>query len=225
MPVARKTPRRAQGERGARAAQGERRTQGERRESMMRKLVDAATESLIDVGYAGASVQEVCARAGVSTGALFRHFPTREALMVAAGEDVGRQLLERYRREFEALRGERDPLELALRLVRGSCRSRLNQAWYELAMAARTNGRLHKALGPMAERYYADITALAHELLPELADALGEHFPLLVSTIVAVFDGEVVQRFVLKAPALEEARLQLLLGVVRQLSSSGRRAS
>jgi AcrR family transcriptional regulator len=161
----------------------------------------------------------------VSTGGLFRHFPTREALMVAVGEDVGHQLLERYRHEFEALRGEREPLELALRLVRGSCHSRLNQAWYELAMAARTNKRLHKALGPMAERYYADIATLAHELLPELAGAVGDYFPVLVSTIVAVFDGEVVHRFVVKKPAVEEARLELLLALVRQLSSSGRRAS
>ncbi|HEX8951307.1 MAG TPA: hypothetical protein VF945_05655, partial [Polyangia bacterium] len=135
-----------------------------------------------------------------------------------------RQLLERYRREFEALRGEREPLELALRLVRGSCRSRLNQAWYELAMAARTNKRLHKALGPMAERYYADIAALAHELLPELAATAGEYFPILVSTIIAVFDGEVVHRFVIKEPVADEARLQLLLALVRQISPSARRA-
>ncbi len=199
-----------------------RRTQGERREATMRKLVDAATDALIDVGYAGASVQEVCARAGVSSGGLFRHFATREALMVAVGEDVGQQLLARYRREFESLRGQREPLELALRLVRATCRSRLNQAWYELAIAARTNPRLYKALGPMAERYYADIAGLAHELLPELAAALGEHFPILVSTIVAVFDGEVVHRFVLKKPLADEARLQLLLAVVRQLTSSRR---
>lgn len=202
-----------------------RRTQGERREATIKKLVDAATDALIDVGYAEASVQEVCTRAGVSTGGLFRHFATREALMVAVGEDVGRKLLSRYRHEFEALRGERDPLELALRLVRTSCRSRLNQAWYELAMAARTNKRLQKAIAPMAERYYADIAALAHELLPELAEALGDHFAVLVSTIIAVFDGEVVHRFVLKAPAVEEARLGLLVGVVRQLSASARRAS
>ncbi|HEX8953487.1 MAG TPA: helix-turn-helix domain-containing protein, partial [Polyangia bacterium] len=64
-----------------------RRTQGERKESTMRKLVDAATEAIIDVGYAEASVQEVCTRAGVSTGGLFRHFASREALMVAVGED------------------------------------------------------------------------------------------------------------------------------------------
>ncbi len=207
------------------AARAARRTQGERRGATIRKLLDAATEALIEVGYAEASVQEVCKRAGVSMGGLFRHFATREALMVAVGEDVGHKLLERYRREFEALRGEREPLELALRLVRASCRSRLNQAWYELAMAARTNARLRKAMGPLAARYYEDISALAHQLLPELARALGEYFPILVATIIAVFDGEVVHRFVLKKPLDEEARLQLLLALTRQLASSGGRAS
>jgi len=194
-----------------------RRTQVERREATVRKLLDAATDALIEVGYAEASTQEVCRRAEVSTGGLFRHFPTREALMVAVGEDVGRQLLEEYRKRFEALRGERDPLELALRLVRESCRSRLNQAWYELAMAARTNKRLQKSMGPLAERYFDDISALAHELLPDLARALGEYFPIMVSTIIAMFDGEVVHRFMLRKPIVEEARLQLLLSLTREL--------
>ena len=194
-----------------------RRTQEERREATIRKLFDAAIDALIEVGYAEASVQEICARAGVSSGGLFRHFASREELMVAVGEDVGRQQLVRYRREFEALRGEREPLELALRLVRNSCRSRLNQAWYELAIAARTNARLKKALAPTAARYYEDIRALARDLLPELAAALGARFDVLVDTIIAVFDGEVVHRFVLPKPKLEEDRIELLLGVTRLL--------
>jgi AcrR family transcriptional regulator len=194
-----------------------RRTQEMRREATMRKLLDAGTDALIDVGYAEASVQEVCARAGVSTGGLFRHFPTREALMVAVGRDVGQKILERYRREFETLRNQREPLELALRLVRSSCRSRLNQAWYELAVASRTNPRLRKALGPLAARYFEDIRGLAHELLPELAAALGDRFEVLVDTVIAIFDGEVVHRFMLRKPALEEKRLELLLGLMRLL--------
>jgi AcrR family transcriptional regulator len=194
-----------------------RRTQVERREATIRKLLDAATDALIELGYAEASVQEICARAGVSTGGLFRHFATREALMVAVGQDVGAQILTRYRREFESLRAKRDPLELAMRLVRASCRSRLNQAWYELFMAARTNKRLQKALAPTAARYFDDIRGLAHQLLPELAAALGDRFDVLVDSIIAIFDGEVVHRFVIKKPAFEEQRLELLLGLTRLL--------
>lgn len=200
------------------AVRAPRRTQEERREATIRKLLDAATAALIELGYAEASVQEVCKRAGVSTGGLFRHFATREALMVAVGQDVGGQILERYRREFESLRDEREPLELALRLVRASCRSRLNQAWYELFMAARTNKRLSKALAPTAERYFADIRSLAHQLLPDLAAQLGARFDVLVDTIIAIFDGEVVHRFVFKKPDFEQERLDLLLGLTRLLS-------
>jgi AcrR family transcriptional regulator len=188
-----------------------RRTQEERREETTRKLLDAASEVLIELGYAGASVQKVCERAGVSQGGLFRHYPTREALMVAVGEDVGQKLLADYKKKFEALRGASDdPLGLAMRLVRDQCRSRLNQAWYELAIACRTSPGLRKALQPAALRYYADVEVLARELLPELAREMGETFPVLVTTILAVFDGEVVHRFIMKAPQLEDARFELL---------------
>ncbi len=195
-----------------------RRTQQERREGTIRKLLDAAAETLIEVGYSEASVQRICARAEVSQGALFRHFATREALMVAVGEDVGEQLLERYRKRFVALpKGENDVVA-AMKLVRDACRSRLNQAWYELAMAARTNDNLRKGLEPVARRYYEDIARLARELLPELAATLGDSFEVLVGTIVAVFDGEVVHRFVLKEPKVEEARLEVLAGAVHLLT-------
>jgi|SRR5579859_750339 len=199
-----------------------RRTQEERREGTIRKLLDAATDALIDDGYAAASVQNVCARAELSQGALFRHFPTREALLVAVGDDVGHQMLTRYKRDFEALRDEEEPLVLAIRLVRERCRSRLNQAWYELAVAARTSATLRKSLKPVAERYHEEICALAVELLPDLAAAMGDRFPALVSTIIAVFDGESVHRFVLSKPAIEDQRIELLAAMAGMIGARPR---
>ena len=196
-----------------------RRTQGERREATIRKLLDATTEALIEVGYSGASVQQICARAGVSQGGLFRHFATREALMVAAAEDVAAQTLAHYRLEFEALRDREEPLALAMRLVRDHCRSRPNQAWYELAIAARTNATLRKAIQPIGERYYEHIEHLARQILPGEAEALGDHFPVLVETIIAVFDGEVLHRFVTKKARFDEARIHLLVGLARMIPS------
>lgn len=200
-----------------RAQSAPRRTQEERREGTIRKLLDAATEALIEDGYAAASVQNVCDRAGLSQGALFRHFATREELMVAVGQDVGREMLKRYRRDFEALSDREQPIALAMRLVRDRCRSRLNQAWYELAMAARTSPGLRKHLRPVAEQYHADIGALAVQLLPDLAGTLGDRFPVLVDTIVAVFDGESMHRFVLPRPSVDEARLEVLGMLVKRL--------
>lgn len=194
-----------------------RRTQQERREGTIRRLLDAATETLIEVGYAEASVQRICARAELSQGALFRHFATRDALMVAVGEDVGARLLEQVRARFVAT-PKGDDVAAAIGLVREACRSRLNQAWYELTMAARTNEGLRQGLEPVARRYFEDIERVARELLPDLATSLGDAFDVLVSTIVAVFDGEAVQGFVLRSRADEDERLAVLSRVVALLS-------
>jgi AcrR family transcriptional regulator len=201
-----------------------RRTQRERREDTIRRLIDAATETLIERGYAEASLQRICERAGLTQGALFRHFPTREALMVAVGEDVGRKLLSESRRKFTRAAIPRavsapapEAIATAIRIVRDACRTQLNQAWYELAIAARTSDTLRSALRPFAVKYNRDIAALARELLPDLAALLGERFDLLVDTIVATFDGEVVHRFVLKRAGLDEQRLELLSGLTAML--------
>lgn len=194
-----------------------RRTQKERREGTIRKLLDAATDTLIESGYAEASVQRICSRAELSQGALFRHFATREALMVAVAEDVGEKILERYRKKFLALPA--GDIASAVRLVREACRSRLNLAWYELSIAARTNPTLKKHLEPVARRYHEDIGTAARELLPDFAARTGPMFDALVATVIAMFDGEAIESFALAQPELEEKRLAFLLQAVERLRS------
>ncbi len=202
------------------------RTQEERRTGTIRKLLDAACDELVEVGYSGATTAKICARAGTSQGALFRHFPTRESLMVAVGEDIGSGMLESYAAAFrDATAPGRanvsDPLVGALGLVRQHCRSRKNQAFYELMVAARTDDRLKEALGPPTAAYYVAIEGLARALLPELAEALGTRFPLLVDTLLAVFDGEALHGFVLPDTERRDApRVELLASIVRLLSVS-----
>jgi AcrR family transcriptional regulator len=192
-----------------------RRTQFERREATIRKLLDAVTGTLIEVGYARTTVQEICARAGVSQGALYRHFPTMEALMVAVAEDVGARNLANYRQKLERLRDP--PIAEVLRLVRDIVRSAVNQAWYELAFASRTHPALRTALSPIGARYSHDILALGRQVLPEFAVSLGERFPMLVDTILAVFDGEAMHRLVRPKPEIEEARIELMARFIETL--------
>jgi TetR/AcrR family transcriptional repressor of nem operon len=47
-------------------------------------LLDAALGLIREQGYTSTSVDELCAQAGVTKGAFFHHFPTKEALAVAA---------------------------------------------------------------------------------------------------------------------------------------------
>lgn len=50
------------------------------------KLLDAALGAIRESGYAATSVEELCARAGVTKGAFFHHFPSKDALAVAAAD-------------------------------------------------------------------------------------------------------------------------------------------
>jgi AcrR family transcriptional regulator len=74
------------------------RTQQQRREETRRALLDAAVESLIEVGFARTTTLEVQRRADVSRGALLHHFPSKAELLVAAVD----HLAEMRARELKA---------------------------------------------------------------------------------------------------------------------------
>jgi AcrR family transcriptional regulator len=76
---------------------------------LRRVLIDAALQLVEEGGAEGLSVREAARRAGVSPGAPFRHFPSRDALMTAVAEEAQR----RFRAEIEAALAEApagDPL-------------------------------------------------------------------------------------------------------------------
>jgi TetR/AcrR family transcriptional repressor of nem operon len=61
-------------------------THGKRRSDARTALLDAALRLVREKGFAGTSVDELCAAAGVTKGAFFHHFKTKEALGVAAAD-------------------------------------------------------------------------------------------------------------------------------------------
>ena len=81
------------------------RTQQQRREETRRALLDAAVQSLIDVGFARTTTLEVQRRADVSRGALLHHFPSKAELLVAAVD----HLAEMRAREMKAFASQLPP--------------------------------------------------------------------------------------------------------------------
>lgn len=65
---------------------------------LRRVLIDAALQLVAEGGMDAVSVREAARRAGVSPGAPFRHFPSRDALIQAVAEEAQR----RFRAEIEA---------------------------------------------------------------------------------------------------------------------------
>ena len=56
------------------------------------RLIHAARKLLEDGGYAAASVQAIAERAGLAAGAMYRHFPSKEALYAAVLEHTYERL-------------------------------------------------------------------------------------------------------------------------------------
>jgi AcrR family transcriptional regulator len=69
---------------------------------LRRVLIDAALQLVGEGGADAVSVREAARRAGVSPGAPFRHFPSRDALMTAVAEEAQR----RFRAEIEVALAE-----------------------------------------------------------------------------------------------------------------------
>lgn len=59
------------------------------------RLLDAVVDLLVAGGYEGISIRRVAAAAGVSIGAVQHHFPTKDALLAAAMDRVGRAFRDR----------------------------------------------------------------------------------------------------------------------------------
>src|SRR6266478_2396216 len=151
---------------------------------LRRVLIDAALQLAEEGGAEQISVREAARRAGVSPGAPFRHFETRDALMTAVAEEAQR----RFRAEIqtalaEATAGDllsRDPLrrfrKLGLAYLRWAMR---NPAHFEIISSARYFD--HDGATELS-RDNAELIAMTERLLAE-AFAQGQLRPSDLKTV------------------------------------------
>jgi AcrR family transcriptional regulator len=64
----------------------------QRTEARRREILDAAQACFQRKGFHGASMDEICAQAGISPGGLYRYFPSKEAIIGAMAEDERRNV-------------------------------------------------------------------------------------------------------------------------------------
>ncbi len=152
-----------------RAARRVRRSQSERRAETRGRLLDAAVESLIEVGYAGTTIRRVTELAGVSQGAQSHYFPRRVDLVAAAFERLAEQRIERYRERSRELSDDLDARRRALLdLLWEDFSSPVFTVAVKLWVAAADDEELRRRLVPVEKRIYANLSKLTAEVAGEL---------------------------------------------------------
>lgn len=131
------------------------------------RVLEAAIESLAQVGWAESTVAVVAARAGVSRGAAQYHFPSKESLFKAAVEYVTEVRLTEIRQGAATLPPDEGRTEAVLTMLTGLYTGPLFQATLQMWSAAATEPTLHAQVVAL-ERH---IGRQAHQVALELLGA------------------------------------------------------
>ena len=177
------------------------------------KLLDATAELLAERGYSRLSTAAVAERAGVAHGTLFKHFPTKSALMAATTERVLEDVVGQFLGMAREFAGQPEPIDQALRAVWSLFRSERLQATLELYVAARTDEALREALRSIFTTHRSAFLSAARALLPASADE--SHFESNVTGILATLLGGALLWSVVPEPEFFQSELAFVDRIAR----------
>ncbi|MGW2252279.1 ScbR family autoregulator-binding transcription factor [Kitasatospora sp. NPDC001660] len=132
----------------------------------------AAASTFADVGFESASLVDISRRAGVSKGALYFHFVSKQALAdgvrAAAGREIGSAALRTLRAGGSAVQGLIDFSHELARLLREDV---VVRAGVQLGRAGHGPRRTGPAGPPGSDATWRSFTAVVHRLLGRAAEA------------------------------------------------------
>ncbi|MEV0793028.1 TetR/AcrR family transcriptional regulator [Kribbella sp. NPDC050459] len=157
--------------------------QQDRSRATRQRLLEAAVESLAEVGYAATTVSVVAARAGVSRGAAQHHFPTRADLFAAAVEYMTEVRLAEIRAQAAALPSGAGRTEAIVGMLADVYTGPLFRAALHLWVAASTEEALRQQIVLLE----AHVGRQAHRALLDVLE-VSERTPGVRETVQGVLD-------------------------------------
>lgn len=128
-------------------------------------LLDAAIESLSEVGYAQASTADISDRAGVTRGAFLHHFHTRTELFSQAIDHLTARQRDAVQRSADTVSANTPPADAMVALVSSMTAGELGKASVELYVAIRHDDDLRKHMLRVQHDLTHDVLAIAAELI------------------------------------------------------------
>jgi AcrR family transcriptional regulator len=133
-------------------------------------LLDAAIDSLVDVGYANTSTADIAARAGVTRGAHLHHFKTRTELFAQAIDHLDGRQRAAAQRVADSASDKAAPADILVDLVVAAFSGDLGKAAVELFVAIRNDDAQRRHM-------LAIQAGLTQHLLDTCAELIGADVP------------------------------------------------
>ena len=178
------------------------------------RLLAATIDCISDAGVGATTTAAVARRAGLSEGALFKHFPTKADLLATAAETLYDRLLVNLQARVAQVAGRSNRLGALLWLMQRDFSERELQASCELQMLARHDEALRAALRPVLDRHWGRIVEVITDLFPEEA-ADRRRFVLWLDMALCVLQGAAVASNVRAEPEEAAERLAYLEALSR----------
>jgi len=135
-----------------------RRTQQQRRDATRQKLLEAAVRCIAELGYHGATMDSIVARAGLSRGAQMHHFPTKQDFAVATYEYLLGNLAEQLRTQTRKILDEGDEASTLFEyLWKKYYSGDLFAVSMELALTSRFERSMRPPLLELTDRFHRSV--------------------------------------------------------------------
>ena len=149
-----------------------RRTQTERSEAMRARLLEATLSCLETEGYAGTTISKIVERAKVSRGAPVHHFPSKNALIEAAAEQLIRRLYIQLGHTIRQVGESEDRLrDIIINSWKTIFGTRENAVMLELMVASKHDAQLEVMMHKLWSVGYGTIRVAAEHYFEPLCDA------------------------------------------------------
>ncbi len=135
-----------------------------RRAETVERLLDAALETFAEIGFAAASVEDICSRGGFTRGAFYSSFRTKDELFAALFARETAANLARAEEQLTGIEDEADPVGAAVERCLSTFRA--DRTW----VLVHTEYRLLAARSPDAAAVLREHSAALHARLTELIE-------------------------------------------------------
>ncbi|MCY6382202.1 TetR/AcrR family transcriptional regulator [Hoeflea prorocentri] len=162
------------------------RTRRRNKDLTVAELKAAATRQLVSEGLANLSVKPIIEKAGVSRGALFHHFPTKNHLIAAAFADLLDGAANDLHRLGHELRENRISIDEFVSGVRGVFCSEMFVGSMEIAIGIRVDAGLTELVRDSLEKWWASLARFWVETfdLPTMSKSEADQHWVMASNLL-----------------------------------------